>query len=140
MYIAGKEGWSDSGSWFSVHLFLESDLKLDELRLDGVLSNYWNEAWSIHDIDKDEYWAGLGRFENRPSPELFLKHRVERFVVHGGDFLLPLPVGLYSAVKDSPCERFGSKMPGDASWHFGDKILGCRFFSATLDIGDLQRV
>ncbi len=127
IYITGKHGWPKSrkgrGSWLSIILSLERDLRLDRLRLDGKFSNHWDEAWTTHDPDEDEHWAGYGRSQNRPLPGVSLKHRVERFVVSGGDFPLSPPKSTFWAASRHPHEWFGRNIQGDASWRFCPQFL-----------------
>ena len=76
------------GAWVSMILFLRQTLSLQKVRLDGYLQASSSEAWCIHDPDLDGYWT-----DGRPPPPVgsCVKHRVERFVIEGGE--LPLPRG-----------------------------------------------
>ena len=76
-------------SWPSVILFLQQSLNLTRFRLDELLITTWNEGWKIHDPDDIDYWRGQ---RCHPPPHGWcLKHRIERFVVEGGECPLILP-------------------------------------------------
>ena len=76
------------GSWVEIIVFLQSSLSLTTVRLDGNLSNRWDEGWCIHDPDDSDYWSRFGGSLEEGS---CLKHRIERFVVEGGACPLPMP-------------------------------------------------
>ena len=104
------DGKECHGSWVEIILTLQSHLCLQTVRLDGNLSNGWNEGWSAVDHNKSDDWHFVGE---RPEEVPCLKHRVERYVVEGGTCPLPLP---YHAEESGgwKCIDFGV----DSSWRF----------------------
>lgn len=85
---------SSRGPWVSIILFLESALNLEKVRLGGILSNGSNEGWYVHDPDEIEFWGTRGTHPNLPPPKgSCLKHRIEQFIVKGGEVPVPIPVG-----------------------------------------------
>lgn len=73
------------GSWVSIIQFLQSSMGLQHMSFEGTLSNGWDEAWCIRDPDQGKVW---NTSMQESAVGLCLKHRVERFVVEGGDFPL----------------------------------------------------
>ena len=73
------------GSWVSVILFLEQELNLENVRFYGNLSNLWGDTWAAYDPGENNQ-----RNEIVPAPckGLCLKHRIENFVIHSGEFPL----------------------------------------------------
>lgn len=109
------------GSWVSIILFLQSDLELKDVRLGGNLSNNWDEAWCIHGPDEDDQSVDIQRSSN--SGGSCLKHRIERFVVHGGEFPLMLPENMEDVDDHQPYSYFYERHAGDRSWYFCHQLL-----------------
>lgn len=66
-------------SWVPIIHFLQSAMALREMKFAGILSNELGQAWQIYD-DEEASKAGC----TWPYHECCFKHRVERFVVEGG--------------------------------------------------------
>ena len=99
------------GSWVDIILFLQSSLHLQSVRLEGSLSNRLDEAWWSMDIDEeDDYDISL----HGPC----LKHRIQRFVVEGGTFPLPMHDAVVRAGGWEHVEY-----DADPSWNFDFELL-----------------
>ena len=85
--IYRHEGNRCRGSWVEIILFLHHSLNLESVRLNGVLSNQSDEVWLSSDPD-ERHNDGKSWY---PTDGPCLKHRIERFVVEGGTFPLPMP-------------------------------------------------
>lgn len=96
-------------SWVGMILFLEKALSLEKVRFAGILATPWDEAWYIHDPSHSTYWYKIGK--EPPPVGSCLKHRLERFVVEGGQFPFPMPI---------PGMRGQYRYSGDNSWEFYD--------------------
>ena len=102
------------GSWVDIILFLHQHLKLESVRLNGILSNRWDEAWCSTNPDErsahDNFWYRVGN----PC----LKHKIERFVVEGGTFPLPAPDDI---IKAGDWQHI--QFDNDGSWEFRLDLL-----------------
>ena len=79
------DGKEYHGSWIEIIVFLESSLSLDNVRLDGQLSNGRDELWWAEDCGDSD-----SRFRC-PQKGPYLNHLIERFIVEGGTCPLPFP-------------------------------------------------
>lgn len=105
-----------TGSWVSKMLFLEQTLSLEEVQLNGNYSNSRDEAWPIHDPSDANYWWCMGTPKGKiPPVGSCLKHRIEQFLVEGGNFPLPVPKARM------PWQYLS--FPGDDSWSFDYRSL-----------------
>lgn len=73
--------------WVGFILFLRESLNLHEMYFLNSLTNEGNENWNIVEPTLAA-WADTPQVRE----DLSFKQRVERYVMNGGEFLLPLPI------------------------------------------------
>ena len=79
------DGKKYHGSWIEIIVFLESSLSLNNVRLDGQLSNGVDELWWTEDCGDSDSMFGC------PDKGPSLNHLIGRFIVEGGTCPLPFP-------------------------------------------------
>lgn len=99
--------------WNSVFKFLNSSLKLEDVRFVGYLLSLDNEAWYACE--------NVPAMPHTLQTTSCLKHRVEHFVIRGGRFPLAFP----AAMPTTPRSWADSyrRLIGDSSWSFVPHML-----------------